>query len=98
MRVIELYQLANDYAQRGNMQMAIQLWNDCVKQDEFFGPAYLNLFNLAVEQKQDDQVLQLGQKLVNCPLTWNLYQMMPGVIQKVEEINKKRQPQPVESK
>jgi len=96
MNANDLFNLANNYMNTGNSQMAMQLWQDIVKTDPMFGPAYINMFNVYNGSNNLQQAKDCLEKFLNCPLTGRTIDMLPKIREELNIINNKLDPKPAQ--
>lgn len=98
MNVIELFNLGNKYHSEGKVELAVNLWNDCVNQDRVFS---LPLINLANTYKQMNNLVKAREcflEFIRRPLTGETIDLLPKVREEINQINAQLNPKPVETK
>lgn len=94
MTVMDIFNLANKFAQEGKGNQAVEMWLECTRMEPGFGPAYINLANA---YKQINNLVAAREALnnfMNCPITGNTLDIVPKIKQELAEINQKLNPQP----
>ena len=97
MTIVDLLGLANKFRVDGNIQMAVQLWQEALKADPFYGPAHINMAdtyraqgNVAAEKQHLNQFLE-------CNITGRTLPLVQQVMNRLAEIEKPSVPQPVQA-
>lgn len=98
MTTIDLFNLGNKFLSEGNTAMAMNLWQKLVADDAFFGPAYVNMFNVYKQQGNLHLAKECVEKFLNCPVTGNTIDMIPKARQELADIEKQMNPKPPEEK
>ena len=91
---MDIFNLANKFAQEGKGNQAVDLWNECTKMDPNFGPAYINLANAYKQVNNLPAVQGALNNFMNCPITGNTLEIVPKIKQELAEVNQKLNPQP----
>ena len=98
MTVVDLFNLGNKYQNEGNIQLAMNMWQECVKMDQNFSPAYINMFNNHRSSNNLKAAKECLDKFSNCPLTMNTLELVPQVKKELADIEKQLNPQSNEKK
>ena len=92
MNVIDLFNLGNKYHAEGKLDMALQIWTECIQNDRLFSVPLINIHNILRQQgnlvKAREALLEFKRR----PLTGETLDMLPRVNHEIEEINKQLQP------
>lgn len=88
MNASEAFGLGNQFQQEGRMDMALEMWRKAIGIDPMFGPAHLNLFNVAKGQNNLPQAREQLIRFLNCPITGFTLEAIPRIRQELAEIEK----------
>lgn len=95
----DLLNLANQYMNDGNRQMAVELWGKAIKEAEpiFMTvaagvAAYTNLHNEAKARGDIKAANEILVRFLNCPLTGITIDSIPKVKQQIQEYQKQLNP------
>jgi len=87
--VKSIFEVANHFVNKGNGQLALQLWQECVREDSDFGSAYLRIGDAYEQMGNIKGSLDCFTRWQNCRLTPNEVKLIPQVESKVAELTKK---------
>ena len=91
-----MFNLANKYSKEGRMDMAINLWNECVLQDKMFTPPLINLANTYKMQGNLAKAMECLVEFKRRPLTGDTFELLPKVNEEIQVINKQLNPEPAQ--
>ena len=92
MNISELFQLGNKFMTDGNMGMAVQMWQELLKQVPEYGPAHLNMAHFFRQQNNVPAEKNELNIFMDCPLTARTLEMVPNVKTRLAEIEKALNP------
>ena len=97
MTINDLFGLANKFRTEGNIQMAVQLWNEALKADPFFGPAHVNLADIARSQGNFIAEKNHLNQFLDCPITGRTLNYVQQAVSRITELEKPPVAQPVQA-
>lgn len=76
----------------GNMQIAVQLWQEILKINPDYGPAHLNMSHFFRTQNNLIGEKEELNRFLECPLTGKSLPMVQGVNDRLKEIEEAQKP------
>ena len=88
MNAIDWFNAGNDYFQKGNQQMAIEMWKKTIEANSEFGPAYLNMFETYKGRNDRQNMLKAANCFLDCPVTGRTIDLIPKMRAEIEALTK----------
>ena len=93
MTTYDLFAYGNNLRQQGNIQMALQVWQDVARQDPIFAPVHINLAHIYRSQNNTNAEREELMKFMNSPQTGVTMDLIPNVKARLMEMNAPPKPQ-----
>lgn len=88
MTINDLFGLANKFRTDGNIQMAVQLWQEALKADPFYGPAHVNMADVFRQQGNLAAEKQHLNLFLDCPVTGRTIPLVQQAMNRIAELDK----------
>lgn len=97
----QYYKMGMKFHGEGKPDMAMNMWNECVKADPglgFISAAYLNMFDYLYRTGRFAEAIQCGLNWMNFPLIPSTRHMVEKVDSQIKEMQQKLNPKPPDDK
>ena len=92
MTITEIFNLGNKFMQEGNLQTAVQMWQECIKINPEFGLSHYNLAQFLRSQNNLRGAFDEYSKFMDSPVTGRTLDLIPQVKQILVDIEKQLNP------
>lgn len=89
MQVEDIFELGCKFSTDGRIEVAIELWKECVRRKPEFSLSYLNLSQAAKARGDGNSYRDFLVKFLNSPITGQTINIVSEVRKDIEEFDKK---------
>ena len=89
MQVEDIFQLGCKFSLEGRMDLAIELWKECVRLKPDYSLPYLNLSHAAKGRNDGQNYRNFLVKFLDCPITGQTVNIVNEVRKDIEDYDKK---------
>ena len=93
MNVPELFNVGNEFYNKGRIETAMDIWESVIGRDPNFGPVYLQQHNVFRSQGNLVRAREALIRFLNCPVTGMTVDAIPTIKIQLQELDKQINPQ-----
>lgn len=96
MDVENYFEMGTSYMAEGNGNLALTMFQECIKRDKMYSPAYLNMYEIFKKTNNMPQAMEAGNKFLNSYMTGRTMDVRDRVKTELENFSKPQQPKVAE--